>query len=239
MQEDLVVALTRAVKEEVVENYLFNRRVIEEELAEFNERLARVKRYRALVGKRFLRIFGLLVAPPYIKEFIRLIQLERIRPFEFFGGDLNMKQVRLIGTSGFTFHSRYRRLLLEAYERLLHWVQTYNDAYEDLQQECGAVNQNVNWFRREFDLLSIIHFLKSLDIAELERKQFLGGNFSAYELASVESKMVFHPIQWDSLQLPKPLDLPPMKTIKKPLQNLADQVFHAHQGKLRTRIRKS
>jgi len=237
MENDFILGLTRAVKEEVIENYLLNRRIIDEICQDFERRKKRVKRYRELVGKRFLRIFGLLIDPHYIKEFIKIIEVERIRPFEFFGSDLDMKQLRLIPASGFTFRSRYRALVKEAYNRLVKWAKRYNESYVELSEECKAVNINIQHFNQEFDLLAIIHFLKTMDVAELERKQFLGGNFSSKELNSIEKKMLFHPVNWDSLRLPKPIDLPEYKKIRKQLQSLSDRVFDGYQVKLRSRIK--
>ncbi|MBI4774776.1 MAG: hypothetical protein HY788_11460 [Deltaproteobacteria bacterium] len=237
MGNDLILGLTRAVKEEVIENYLLNRRIIDEICQDFEHRKNRVNRYRELVGKRFLRIFGLLIDPHYIKEFIKIIEVERIRPFEFFGSDLDMRQLRLIPASGFTFRSRYRTLLREAYNRLVKWVTRYNESYAELFEECKAVNINIKNFNQEFDLLAIIHFLKTMDIADLERKQFLGGNFTSKELHSLEKKMLFHPINWESLRLPKPIDLPEYRRIRKPLQSLSDRVFDGYQAKLRSLIK--
>jgi len=237
MEDDLILGLTRAVKEEVIENYLLNRRVIDEICQDFEHRKKRVKRHRELVGKRFLRIFGLLIDPHYIKEFIKIIEVERIRPFEFFGGDLDMRQLRLIPASGFTFRSRYRTLVKEAYSRLIKWASRYNESYTELFEECKAVNINIKNFNQEFDLLAIIHFLKTMDIAELERKKFLGGNFSSKEITSLEKKMLFHTINWEALRLPKPIDLPEYRKVRKQLQALSDRVFDGYQAKLRSRIK--
>ena len=237
METDLVQGLTQAVKKEVIENYLLNRRIIDEICRDFERRKKGVKRHRELVGKRFLRIFGLLIDPHYIREFIEIIGVDRIRPFEFFGGDLDMSRLRFIPASGFTFRSRYRALLMEAYSRLTKWAERYNESCAELFNECKAANTNIKHFNEEFDLLAIIHFLKTMDIAELERKQFLGGNFSSKELTSLEKKMLFHPINWESLRLPKPIDLPKLREIRKQLASLSDRVFDGYQAKLRNRIK--
>ncbi len=237
MEDDFVLGLTKAVKQEVVENYLLNRRVVEEVLQEFHERTERAKKYRTLVGKRFLRMFGLLIDPSYIKEFINIIGVERIRPFEFFGSDLDMRRIRLISAGGFTFRAKYRRIVLESYDRLVMWAGRYKELYYELCEDCKAANANVDWFRKEFDLLSIIHFLKNMDVLQLERQKFLGGNFTPEELMSVESKMIIRPVVWESLDLPKPLELPDTKEVRKSLLALIDRVYDGYQAKLRAKIK--
>ncbi len=63
-------------------------------------------------------------------------------------------------------------------------------------------------FSKNFDLLSILGFLKSLDIGDLERKHFLGENFTAEELASVDQKLYIGAIKFEELRVPAPLTLP-------------------------------
>ena len=42
-------------------------------------------------------------------------------------------------------------------------MERYREAYEDLQAECRAVNLNIATFRKNFDLLTLLQFLRGLD----------------------------------------------------------------------------
>ena len=56
-------------------------------------------------------------------------------------------------------------------------MKRYEEAYDELSGLCQAVNSNIKHFQGNFDLLTLLSFLKSLDAGTLERKHFLGGEF--------------------------------------------------------------
>ena len=76
MEDNIVSALTYEVKEEIIENYFYERRLIEEQ---FNHVKALAEQARILqdnLCKRFARIIDLLQAGPFVRQFVQLIGLK-------------------------------------------------------------------------------------------------------------------------------------------------------------------
>ena len=96
------------------------------------------------------------------------------------------KDVRFLKVHGLTDRSRFRKLVLEAYQRLVAWNDKYKEAYENLKEECKAVNTNLVKFEKDHDLLTIINFLKSMDTEEIVKKHFMGENFTPEEFYELE-----------------------------------------------------
>jgi hypothetical protein len=75
----------------------------------------------------------------------------------------------------------------------------------------------------------MLSFLRNLDTATVERKQFLGENFTPEELASVDRKLYIGPIKFDELELPAPLALPKPEYAESPMTELALEVYRTYQ----------
>ncbi|MBF0476274.1 MAG: hypothetical protein HQK59_10660 [Deltaproteobacteria bacterium] len=95
------------------------------------------------------------------------------------------------------------------------------------------MNYNIKKFRADFDILSIMSFLKGMDIAELEKKHFLGENFDAREIGSLERSMYIRDIKWEAIDLTPPPDLPPPDQVKESIEHLADRIFAENPGEVK------
>ena len=230
MEDDLISSLTHQVKEEVVENYLTERRLLElqtEDLAGLTEE---TKFHALRTGRRLSRL-GYLVIHSEMQE--RLLQLLKI-PEPSFWSDCVKQQfsrgVRFIRVKAFTDKAKFRKLFLESYTRFYKRMETYQKSYDNLKAECQAVNSNIKRFQKNFDLLTMISFLKSLDTVTLERKVFLGENFTAQELASVDEKLHLNLVSFEQLDVPQPLLLPKPERIEEPLSELAVNIYRKFQA---------
>ncbi len=237
MEDDLITCLTRQVKEEVLENYLTQRRLIEIETEDVEARAEDVRALAHEVGKRFTRLGYLMMDAEMLA---RLIELLHIPETSFWRECLEKpfaRGVRFIKVSALTHKGKFRKLVLESYNRLLTWMGKYKDAFSDLELEVRALNINIQNFQSNFDLLTILNFLKSLDVCGLEHKHFLGSNFTAEEIMSVEKKLYIHPMKVDRFALPPPLDLPPPVLIQNELGRLAEDVFRKHHNQIKRLLR--
>jgi hypothetical protein len=226
MQDDIATALTQEVKEEVIENYLYERRLVEGQINYVKELAEHAAQLQEKLYKRFARIYDFLHEPTFLNEFVRLLEVEGA-PFidRFAKAPEYPKGVRFIKVHGLTDRGRFRKLLLESYRRLLVWNDQYKEAYEDLAQECKAVNDNLKKFENDHDLLTILNFLKNLDLEGIERRHFLGDNFTPEEMGSVETSLRFKPIRMEQFELIPPPSLPKLKAIQRQLNALADAVY--------------
>ncbi|MGQ9795950.1 hypothetical protein [Desulfosoma sp.] len=237
MEDDLITCLTRQVKEEVRQNYLTQRRLIELETEEVEAQAEAVRALAHEVGKRFTRLGYLTMAPEMLERLTAVLEIPRDsfwhecleKPFS--------RGVRLIKVTALTHKGKFRKLYLESYNRLLTWMTKYKNAFEDLELEVRALNINIQAFQSNFDLLTILNFLKSLDVCGLEHKHFLGSNFTAEEIMSVEKKLYIRPQKFERFRLPPPLDLPAPASVQKVLGKLAEEVFRKHHNQIKHLMR--
>jgi hypothetical protein len=226
MQDDFASLLTQEVKEEVIENYLYARRLVQEQIDYVNELAEQAAQLQEKLYRRFARMYDLLSRSEFVNQFVRLVQIKRAPFMDRFGKDPNYRKgLRLIKIRGLTNRARFKRLLLASYHRLFTWNEQYKEAYENLQEESKATDQNLKKFEKNHDLLAILSFLKDMDIDGLEKKHFLGDNFTPEELASVEKSLRFKPIRMEQLKLIFPPGLPKPRAIQRQLADLASCVF--------------
>ena len=225
MRDDFFSALTAQVREEVAQNYFNQRRLIEEQIAMVSEEGAKTVRVERGLKQRVQRMYYLLREEPVINEFRKLADLEAPALSPSALGKGKAQAVRLIRVHSLTSRGKFRKLVFTAYERLAQWAHIYEAAHRDLRDLCSAVNRNIESFRQDFDLLTMMNFLRSLDVVETERKHFMGENFTARELASVDEKLMFRTISLEALGLLEPPRPPHPETVKKTLLAMADGVF--------------
>jgi hypothetical protein len=232
MDEDLISSLTRQIREDVVENYLTERRLIRLQIEEV-EKLAEATVGRAQrTGRRLNRLTHLMIQPEMVKKLLDLLKV----PQPSFWNDCSQKEfsrgVRFIRVRALTDRAKFRKLVYEAYRSFCQWMERYREAYEELSSLCRAVNTNIKLFQQNFDLLSILAFLKGLDVGAIERKHFLGENFTAEELVSVDQKLYIRLIKFEDLHVPAPLSLPKPELIEVPLNELANEVYRKYQKRV-------
>jgi len=238
MQDDIISALTHEVKEQVVEEYLHERRLIEEQIKYVRELTKKTLHLQDQLYRRFARIYGLLVEPRFAVQFALVLNLEEPPFFQRFGQDTSFRKgLRFIKAGGLTERGRFRKLIAESYRRLLSWNQQYRDGYDNLKEQCDAVNHNLKKFEQNHDLLTIINFLKDMDVETIQRKHFLGDNFTPDEMATVEKTLRFKPVSMEQRNLVPPLILPTLDKISGELRALADRVYDACRQMLKTLVR--
>lgn len=228
MDDDLIAGLTRQVKEEVIENYLRERRIVELQIEDLGKR-ARDNLFRAAkTGRRLNRLAQLMITP----EARQKLAVVLLVPSPSFWADYMenrfSKGPPMIKVRGLTEKARFKKLVLEAYNRFHLWMERYRTGYEELAAECRAVNHNILVFQRNFDLLSILAFLRSLDIRATEMKRVLGQNFTPAEQASLDKRLYIMPVSCGSLEAPPPFIPPKPESIDMPLSELADAVYRRH-----------
>lgn len=225
MEEDLIASLTRQVKEEVIENYLTERRIVELQMEEIETRASETRFQALRTGRRLNRLAYLTVHPEMLRRLTGLLNI----PTPSFWSECMEKEfsraIRFIRIRALTEKGRFKKLLFEAYKRLYQRMEAYRKAYEELEAECRAVNINIVKFQKNFDLLAILNFLKSLDLTALEQKHYLGENFTAEEISSIDKKLHLNQISFEKLKVPEPLALPRPESIEESVSNLSAEIY--------------
>jgi hypothetical protein len=233
MEDDLILGLTREVKEEVIQNYLEERRILEAQIEELLERAQAVRKHAAKSGLRLTRLGFLMISPEMVEHLKTLLKIEME---EYWIDHLEKsfaRGVRLIRVRAFRERVRFRKLILEAYHRLITWMNKYRKVYEELEADCRAVNLNIDKFHNNYDLLSILSFLRSLNTCALEQKNVMGENFTPEEMASVDRKLYIPLVNFENLDIPKVLTLPKEETVEHGLSALADEIYNRYENKAR------
>ncbi|MDO9566110.1 MAG: hypothetical protein Q7J15_05155 [Candidatus Desulfaltia sp.] len=238
MQDDFISALTREVKEEVIQNYLYERRLIEEQILYAEELAKHATQLQEMLCCRFARMYDLLFEAGFINEFINILGLKEPPFNDRIDKDSKYrKDLRSIKVRGFTDKARFKKLTLEAYQRLVTWNNKYKEAHENLKEECNAVNTTLAKFEKNHDLLTIINFLKSMDVGDIVKKHFMGENFTPEELGAVEKSLHFKPVQIKRFNLIQPPQLPDPDAVQKELGALANDVYAKFSDKTKALIK--
>lgn len=228
IEDDLIGSLTRQVKEEVLENYLTERRLIRLQVEEVERAVETVIVQAVRVGRRLNRLALLMVHPEMKRRMLDTLKVPQPSFWAESAQKRFSRRIRLIRVNAITDRRKFRKLVVESYRRLFEQVGKYRKTHESLRKECEAVNHNIRNFQKNFDLLNILNFLRSLDIQGIERKQVLGDNFSPEEMASVDQKLYIKPLSIDAFPIPPPLELPPPSAVEAVLIGLSEEVFRKY-----------
>ena len=238
MTDDLISAMTQEVKAEVINNYLYERRLIEEQISYVKEMADHAAQLQEMLFKRFARMYNLLPKPEFINEFVFLLGLKEIPFKERIADDFAYrKDVLFIKVRGLTDRLKFKKLFLESYTRLCTWNNKYLEAYRNLMDECKAVNHNLKKFEDNHDLLTILNFLKGMDLEEVTKKHFMGDNFAPEEIASVEKTLRFKPVGIKQFNLIPPPVLPELTDVQNQMKSLANSVYDRCSNKMKTIIK--
>ncbi|MBU4419811.1 MAG: hypothetical protein KKH84_02265 [Proteobacteria bacterium] len=238
MQDDFLSAMTQEVKEEVINNYLYERRLIEEQINYVKELGEHTIQIQGMLYRRFARMYDLLMKSEFINEFVILLGLKELLLNGWLSDDPEYrKNVRFIKVRGLTDRSKFKKLFLESYRRLYNWNNQYVEAYGDLLKECDAVNKNLKKFEDNYDILTILNFLKNMDVEEITKKHFMGDNFAPEEIASIEKTMRFKPVSIKQFNLIPPSDLPDPDDIHDRMGSLANSVYGRYSENMKTLIK--
>jgi len=238
MPDDFLSAMTQEVKEEVINNYLYERRLIEEQINYVKELAEYAIQIQGMLYKRFARMYYLLSKPEFIKNFVFKLGLKEV-PFKKRMADDKgyRKDVRFIKIRGLTDRSKFKSLFLESYNRLYNWNNQYIEAYNEVIEECEATNRNLKKFEDNHDLLTILNFLKNMDVEEIAKKHFMGDNFAPEEIASIEKTLRFKPVRIEQFNLLPPPSLPKPTDVKDQMTSLANSVSDRYRNKMKDIIK--
>ena len=228
-RDDFLDALTYRVKEEVITNYLRERLILEEEIKEYQQAL---EEYQALAGEvktRKIQLACLLVNEGNYREFFRLLGF-RTFPLEFLENpEIDGPPACPLGLSprGFTQKGRYLDLVIKTYGWFFEKYGEASTAMQELLELADDINQDIASFHANFDLMAIINFLKSLDIAMEIKKKFMGTNFTAAELGSIEQKMLFHKLDPHGQGLNPWPELPAPESARRLVADFVNDIFRS------------
>lgn len=221
--DDFISALNQAVKQDIIENYLRERRIVEEETLMVMEACSAFQGGVAVWEEQKAALAQALLTREGVDRFFALAGLNLT-------ADVLSHRPRVYPkTRGLTRAQRYRRLIKKLYTDL--WRTGLDLAKErrevlELRQE---VNQDIQDFERNYDLMGLQCYLRGMDPVELERRKLLGVNFTAQEVADSAAALSFHPLSAQRLGLDVELDQArPPEDLLPAARDLLDQLCRRH-----------
>lgn len=194
-EDDLVAALQQAVKQEIIENYVRERRIVEEEIALLCETASAFHGGLAAWERRRERLARALVLPQVAARFFALAGLGEPPACPAAAPALCLLP------RGWTRPQRYLRLVRHLYQGLWKTGQELSAERENLLALRQEINEDILAFERNHDMLSLTAVLRSLNPAEIQRRRILGVNFSAAETALSAASLSFQTVGLDRLGL--------------------------------------
>lgn len=235
--EDLVASLTRQVKEEVIENYFRERRLIEVQIENLN-RLAEQARSVALgAGERLVRLSHLMIAPEMREKLKEIMGLPKDNFWTPRLSEEFKNRLRLIRVHALTRRTKFRKLVVRSYSNLSDWTKEYRRLHEELRNEWAAVNSNIDAFHKNFDLLAILNLLRNMDVRSLEKKKVLGENFTANEITELDQNLYIRPVPMEKLLVPTPIEIPETHQAESRLNDLAEQIYRKYEREVKVILR--
>ncbi len=194
--DDLILGLQAAVKQEIIEHYLRERRIIEEEIRDLCQAASLFQGGLADREYRLRRLALALVLPHARERFFHLAGLGR--PPEILPSP---QPAICLEPRGLTRFRRYRRMIFMLYADICQRSQSLAKEREKLLSLREEINQDILSFERDHDMLSLSTYLCSLDPLEQGRRRILGFNFSAKETADSAAGLSFHTVSLARLGL--------------------------------------
>jgi hypothetical protein len=193
--DEFITALNQAVKQEVVENYLRERCIIEEEKNLFSEDLCSYHGGLAAWQTERDALAAVLITPEAAAEFFKMAGLDYSQVSS------QAKAMSLPRPRGLTRCVRYHRLVEGLYGELYKTGEELEKEREKVVRLLLEVNADIAHFEASFDFMSLASFLRSMNVKELERRKIMGLNFTAKELGKSAQSLSFRPFNPTLLDL--------------------------------------
>jgi hypothetical protein len=192
--DDLIAGLQAQVKKEVVERYVRERLILEEEINLVLEDASAWHGGLAAWERGRRRLASALLTPQMGRQFFQVAQLGD------YDGPARRKH-RFKRPRAWTKCGAYWRLVKHLYRELWEEGHKLFAERERILKLMEEVNQDIRHFEASHDMMGLSAYLRSLDPQELKRRKFLGVNFTAREMALSAEALSFKPIANDRLEL--------------------------------------
>lgn len=220
--DDFIAGMQMAVKKEVIENYLQERRIIQEEThLLFEEALAWHGGVEAW-ERQCVELWAVLLGGELAAELFQAAGVdEPMGPLAKLPG---YDRPRAFSACG-SFVALVERLYGDLYDSAAE-LAAESEKVHALRVE---VNRDIEYFEVNHDMLAIGAYLRSLDIQEIQRTKILGSNFTAKERMASAASLSFRPFGISQLEMEEPGPNPaPPKEVLPPLRRALKTLCRAN-----------
>lgn len=225
--EDYILALQTSVKREVIEHYLRERRILQEEMHMVYEDTSAYHGGLCKWENLGSRLAAVLLTKQAAGEFFTLAGMPGNLLPSLAGAGMFVRPRALTGSGS------YRKLVQIIYEALYEQSRELGRERLTILELMKEVNRDITHFELNYDILAITSYLRSMDPQELQKRKILGGNFNASEIAQGMESLSFKHINPVNLEIHEPPpELSPPAKILKGVKDILSSVYKQHPEKV-------
>lgn len=219
--------LSTEIKKDIADRYFGFRKLIEEDKLGLAEKIGQ---YSFILEKRIsfdlIRIYVLLKDAEIIRAFLALSNLKEqlfYDPYLTESPTIARRVLSCQNFTGFTRAGRFKNYLLHCYESLSFHARTYHEKISELEQQRGAIVEEIRLFYEQNDLNAILGFLQSLSNARTCCG--MEGGMEPGLAEGLDNKMLIEPPMPIAYTLPVIPELKPLAEIQAEFKKLIKQAF--------------
>ncbi len=181
---DFLNALIYEVKEEVINSYFHERLIIESEIEYYGNQKKELNRLEKQVFLTLNELLEWIPAEAAKKDLTKELLKNNKNPFKH--KDTGEYTYLIPKIRGMTIKTRYSKTLLFLYKKLYNAHKDLIEKRDYVNKELNILNQRIVHFQKNYDLMTILSFIRKMDIDVQFKKKFLGYNFNASEMGALE-----------------------------------------------------
>lgn len=233
MNEDINDLLALEVKKEMADRYFGFRKLIEEDIREYDSQvLTSFLRLEQQIGFDLVRLYILLKDENLIHEFFQLAGLDQLifyDPYLAESPTLRRKVFAGQRLRGLTRRGRFRNMLFATYQTLCDDINHYRQNLHQLTSERENIAEEIRQFYHRHNLGVMMDFLRSLDSTGAGASDMAGGLVQATG-DDLDRKMQVQPPPPVEELLPVLPQVIPLADLRSRFREIAHRAFLA-QGK--------
>ena len=234
MMQDIDQMLSFEVKKEIADRYFGFRKLIEEDIHDYDDQiLSSIRRLEQKIGFDLVRLYILLKDRQLIHDFFQVAGLDDqlfFDPYLTESPTLQKKVFAGYGVHGLTRNSRFRNMGLDTYEDLIRHIDEYQENLQQLRQERETISEEIKLFYQKNDLGTIMGFLRSLGGTGTHKAGAMEGGLIPNTGESLDKKMKVNPPSPVEDLLPDIPRIPQLAEVKGRLKAILDHAYE-RQGK--------
>jgi hypothetical protein len=226
--QDIDQMLSFEVKKEIADRYFGFRKLIEDDIHNYDNQL--VASFRGLeqkIGFDLVRLYILLRDRQLIRDFFQVTGLDDRLFFDPYVTESPTIRKRVFAgreAHGLTRNSRFRNMVFDTYDELYRHIGEYRENLEDLREERETISEEIRLFYEKNDLGTIMGFLRGLGGSAAKSGPMEGG-LTPHTGENLDKKMKVHPPAPVEETLPDIPQVPPLSDIKARLKPIVDKAY--------------
>jgi hypothetical protein len=231
MHEDITDILALEVKKEMADRYFGFRKLIEEDIKEYdNQVFTSFLRLEQQIGFDLVRLYILLKDENLIHEFFQLAGLDQLIFYDpYLAESPTLRKKIFAGQKirGLTRAGRFKNMIFDTYEALSNDISQYRQNLTKLALERDSIAEEIQYFYRKHNLGVMMDFLRDLDGSSGHQAGDMAGGLVQQSGDVLDQKLKVQPPPPVDELLPVIPQILPLPRLKEPFKKIVSQSFLA------------